>query len=639
MSKRQLSLSIDLGGEQIQVERVEAVESLGRPFVITIDLASTLGEIDLYPHLGKPASVSVYEDDEFMRYFHGLVVEGEYLSERASGSHHYRLTLRPWTHLLAQNRDFAIFQKTTTIDILHKVFADHGMDSHVEYGKLTGTPRTRDYCVQYGESDFAFVSRLIEEEGYYYYFDHGASGHKLVLCDSPQSHVNGAVASMTFNPTSAVVANSGSAIRSIAGATRFVERWTERVLSNATNSVAMREFDFKKPQQPVDANTTAEGAHPNDAHEIYEWPGRYLTTDDGKALSKAALEARRADRQTYSGETQLGSVACGRKFTLKKHPFDRLNQSYMLVRTHHVLSSEQYESGGSGGGGHQVYIEAVPASVAWRAPQISPRPVVRGPETAIVTGPDGEDIHTEKYGRVKVRFHWDRSGRKGDTTSCWIRVAQTGHLGNMILPRVGHEVIVDFLDGDPDRPIIVGRVYNDGDMPTYPLPANKTRAVWRTKTYTSAGGSDDVGAAKKLDTDNPSANELRFEDKIGKEEVFVHAQRDMTTRIRRSETHNIGLDQGIDMGGSRTVTIKETDSNDVGKSITINAGTTISMEAKQSITLTVGQSKLVIEPTSVTLETMTLKINAQATADLESTMTTVKGNGMLTLKGGITMIN
>jgi type VI secretion system secreted protein VgrG len=190
------------------------------------------------------------------------------------------------------------------------------------------------------------------------------------------------------------------------------------------------------------------------------------------------------------------------------------------------------------------------------------------PETAIVTGPKGEEIYTDEYGRVKVRFHWDRSSTEGDKSTCWIRVSQTGGLGNVILPRVGHEVIIDFLDGNPDRPVVVGRVFNKENMPIYPLPDNKTRALWRTKRYGDAGS---YGAAKSLDTGAPGANELRFEDKGGKEEVFLHAERDMTLRVRHSESHNIGLDQSIDIGGSRDVKIQETDSNDVGKSIKISA--------------------------------------------------------------------
>jgi type VI secretion system secreted protein VgrG len=299
------------------------------------------------------------------------------------------------------------------------------------------------------------------------------------------------------------------------------------------------------------------------------------------------------------------------------------------------LTAEQHRSGG-GGGEQIVHLEAVPDDVQWNALPLTPRPIVRGPETAIVTGPSGEEIYTDQYGRIKVRFHWDRSDSEGERSTCWIRVSQTGGLGNIILPRVGHEVVVDFLDGNPDRPLVVGRVFNKANMPIYPLPDNKTRALWRTKRYGEAGS---YGAAKALDTGSPGANELRFEDKGGHEEVFLHAERDMTLRVRHSESHHIGLDQAIDIGGSRDVKIKEADSNDVGKSIKVKAGTTINIEAGTSITLKVGQTSMVLDQTSVSIKTTQFKTEAQATVDVKSPMTTVKGDGMLTLKGGVTMIN
>jgi type VI secretion system secreted protein VgrG len=631
---RQISLSIDLGGEQIQVERAEVIEALGRPFAISIDLYATLGEIDLLPHLGKAATISVSEDDVFMRYFHGIVVEGEYLSEQTEGFH-YRIVLRPWTFLLSQNRDFAIFQDKTTIDIIKLVLSTSTF-ADIDYSGATTPQRLRPYCVQYGESDFGFISRLLEEEGYYYYFKHEAARHTLMLCDSPQSHDPGKPATLEFNAGAASIRNSSSAARFEAGSS-FIDRWNERVATTAESKVTLRDFNFESPQKPIEKVTTAKDDHDLDDLEIFDWPGRFLFEDVGDAdrLSKVVLDARRAGRQTYSAEAQQMSLTCGNTFDLTQHPTARFNRGYLITRTHHLLSAEANRSGG-GGGAQIVHFEAVPDDVQWKSPQLSPRPVVRGPETAIITGPKGEEIYTDPYGRVKVRFHWDRSNTDGDKSTCWIRVSQTGGLGNIVLPRVGHEVIVDFLDGDPDRPVVVGRVFNKENMPIYPLPDNKTRALWRTKRY---GDTGSYGAAKSLDTGAPGANELRFEDKGGKEEVFLHAERDMTLRVRHSESHNIGLDQSIDIGGSRDVKIKETDSNDVGKSIKIKAGTTIEIEAGTSITLKVGQTSIVLDQTSVTVKTTMLKMEAQATADIKSPMTTVKGDGMLTLKGGVTMIN
>lgn len=633
MASRQTSLAIDLGGEQIRLRKIESVEGLSRPFQITVDLYSGLAELDLLPHLGKPAVISVSEDGELHRYFHGLVTDGEYLSETRDGFH-YRLVLRPWSHFLTHNSNYAIFQDKSVTDIIATVL-EISPFAKIDCKRLKNPPPARPYTVQYGESDFDFIARLLEQEGIYYYYEHTKDQHLLVLCDAPTVHQPGKHALLVYNPNAASVTNVDSAARTSGAARHFIERWHERVSTGGEAKVTMRDFDFEKPQKPVEAKISAQGVHPLDALEVYQWPGAHKDEAGGKRRGTVVLDSRRAERQTYSGESQLSSLMAGQKFKLSKHPNGRFNREYLITRVHHIISSEKYSSGGDAGE-HSTMFEAVTANTQWRAPIVTPRPVVRGPETAIVTGPAGEEIFTDEFGRVKVRFHWDRASTPGEASTCWIRVSQTGGLGNIIMPRVGHEVLVDFLDGDPDRPLVVGRVFNKEQMPIYGLPENKTRALWRTKTYGTQSG---YGKAQSLDTGAPKANELRFEDKGGKEEVFLHAERDMNLRVRHKETHHIGLDQHIKIGGSRKVEIKETDQLDVGKSIKVTAGTTIDIEAKTSITLKCGQSTIKIDPTSVTITTVQFKTTAQATADVKSPMTTVKGDGLLTLKGGMTMIN
>jgi type VI secretion system secreted protein VgrG len=633
MAARQTSLSIDLGGEQILLHRVEAVEGLSRPFQISVELFSELGEIDLLPHLGKPAVVTVSEDDQLMRYFHGYVTEGEYLSETRSGFH-YRLILRPWSHYLSHNRDHAIYQDKTTLDIIKEVLSTSPF-AKIDDSKVSATLKPRPYTVQYGESDFTFISRLLEQEGIYYFYEHGKDRHRMVLCDAPAAHVPGKHAKLVYNPDSAAVANVDTAARSSGASKLFLSRWHERVVSGGEAKATLRDFDFEKPAKPLEAKQDAGAEHPLDALEVYEWPGEYKDPGDGTRFTKVLLDSRRAERQTYTGETQLASVTAGYRVQVTEHPNGRFNSDYLITRAHHIISSESYASGGAGGR-HEVIFEAIPAQTQWRAPLTTPRPVVRGPESAIVTGPAGEEIFTDEYGRVKVRFHWDRASTPPEKSTCFIRVSQTGGLGNIILPRVGHEVIVDFLDGDPDRPIVVGRVFNKEHMPIYKLPDHKTRALWRTKTYKEQSS---YGEAQALDTGAPKANELRFEDKGGKEEVFLHAERDMNVRVRHKETHHIGLDQEWKIGGSRKTRIENTDRLDVGKSIQVDAGTTITVTAKTSITLKCGQSTIKIDPSSITITTPQFKTKADATAEIKSPLTTVKGDGMLTLKGGMTMIN
>lgn len=632
-STRQTTLAVDLGGEQLVLRRLSSRESLGRPFSITIEIFSPLAELDILPHLGKPASVSVSEDGVLMRHFNGIVVEGEYIGDEHEG-HLYRLALRPWTHLLAHNQDYRIFQDKTAIDIIKQVLGPHGFAA-IDYGKLTKTTPKRTYCVQYGESDFAFISRLMEEEGIYYHYLHVTGKHTMVLCDAPSSHGKAKHPALTYNPTSASVVNTDSAARSAVAAKFYVQRWIERVMTGAEAKVTLRDFDFEKPQTAVEVKSSATAQHGLDALEVYDWPGRYVTAGEGTPRAQTRLEARRAGRKSYTGETQLASLESGHGFKLAEHGNPRFNRGYLITAVEHMIATEQHRSGGASGG-QQVRFEAIPDDVVFHSTQVTPRPVVRGPETAIVTGPSGETIYTDKYGRVKVRFHWDRGRTPGEGSTCWIRVSQTGGLGNIILPRVGHEVIVDFLDGDPDRPIVVGRVFNAENMPVYALPDNKTRALWRTKTYGTQSG---YGKAVSLDTGAPKANELRFEDKGGKEEVFLHAERDMNVRVRHSETHHIGLDQATKIGGSRITEIKETEKLDVKKSIDVISGTTIEITAKTSITFIVGKTKITLDPTSVTIATTMFKLDAKATADMKSPMTTVKGDGMLTLKGGVTLIN
>ena len=642
-SGRQTSLKIDLGGEQIELERIEAVESLSTPFVITLDIISPLGELELLPHLGKPAAVTLSQDGELQRYFHGIAVEGEFTRESPSGFH-YRLMLRPWTYFLSHNRDFAIYQDEGAIDIIKKVLDEAGM-SDVDYTRLSKTTAKRVYCVQYNESDFNFISRLMEEEGIYYHFKHSKDRHVLVLCDAPSSHTDGNPATLTYSPSSNTVFNVDSAARTASAREYYLQSWIERVSTGAEAKVTVRDFNFEKPDRPLEAVNEANGAHPRDSLEVYTYPFAYADEGQGKKLGGVLLDALRTDRRSYRGQSQSPGLACGTKVTVRKHPNRRLNGSFLIRQTFHSITAERYRSGsGAEDGSFAAVFDAQPAATQWKAPRTTPRPVTFGLESAIVTGPDGEEIFTDEYGRVKVRFHWDRSGSPGEKSTCWMRVSQTGGLGNIILPRVGHEVLVDFLGGDPDRPLVVGRVFNKRHMPIYPLPANKTIALWRTKRY---GQTGNYSPGKDLDTGAPGVNELRFEDKGGHEEVFLHAERDMKTRIRYKETHHVGCDQEIKVGHDqneqvdhdRTTKVGNNDSLQVDNSQKVKVATTIEIEAGTSITLKCGASTIKMDVASIKLESPQITVTGNATAKMTSPLTTVEGNGILTLTGGLVKIN
>ena len=660
-SGRDTVLKIDLGGEQILPERIEAVEALSTPFEIALDIIAPLGELDLLPYLGNDATITLLVDGEKQRYFHGYFVEGEFTRESSEGFH-YRLSLRPWTHFLSHNAHYAIYQAMTAKKVIQEVLERAGV-SDVDYTHLHRDGAEREYCVQYGESDFAFISRLMEEEGIYYYFEHRDGRHVMMLCSRPSSHSFGQPEALTYNPKTLTVFNTDSAARTDSGRKFYLQSWIERVQTGGEKKVVTRDFDFKKPEKPVEATVEVDEADANVPlpQEVFEYPGGYIEESPGKDLNEVTLLSLRADRNTYRGQSQSTGLSCGTKVKVKEHPADRLNGDYLITKTFHGITAERYRSGaGDDEESYNVMFEAVPAKCYWRAPQVTPRPVVQGLETAIVTGPDGEEIYTDEYGRVKVRFPWDRSEAPGEKTTCWIRVSQTGGLGNIIMPRVGHEVLVDFLAGDPDRPVVVGRVFNQSHMPIYALPDNKTRAVWRTKRYGSAGNYPN---AKGLDSGAPGANEIRFEDSGGKEELYVHAERDMNTRVRLNETHHVGADQSIDIGHDRNkivgndeiatiardrnaavgrdqeTSISQNDTLNVGTKLKIVVGQEIEIEAGVKITLKVGASKITMDPMSIKIESLAIENKADMTLDLKGTFTTLKGDATLTESGAIVMIN
>lgn len=663
-------MTVDLGGEQVVLERAFCVEALGEPFTLQIDIVAMLGEIDLLPHMGKPIAIHAYEDTEFARHFHGLITESE-LKHESEGRHHYRLKAKPFTHMLSHNLDMAIFQDKSVPTIIKDVL-DAAFVSDYEF-KLSGTYEPRTYCVQYRESDFTFITRLMEEEGIYYYWRHDADKHVMIICDAPAAHTTGKPETVHYNIHAGGQHWANSAKRG--GGKRFLERFGERIASDSQSLMTLRAFDFEKPQRPLQAQANQPIQHPTDEREIYSYPSLYVDEGRGRSLATKHLATLRQGRQVYTGRTQAIGLAVGTKVSVADYPGGRLNQSYLITRSEHLIQTEAYSAEEEGNHDSRetedthVIFTAIPSGTPFHIPLRTPKPVVQGLETAIVSGPDGEEIFTDEYGRVKVRFHWDRGTTRGEESTCWIRIAQFGGLGDIILPRVNEEVMVDFLHGNPDDPIIVGWVFNASVMPVYALPDNKTRQVWRSKSYphnqpTKAG-------TMKLDTGDPRCNEIRFEDKAGKEELFIHAQGDMKTRVRANSTlqvgtnetkiigwdrsdevkndekTKIGKNQMLEVVGDQTETIKAkreievkaTDKLVVGQSLTIEAGTSIDITAKTSINIKVGSSKITMDLSGITVDAPMITVKGGAMAKLTSPMTTVEGSGLNIVKGGLVLIN
>ena len=409
-NNRQCEIDISLGGAQICLNQLRAFEGFSQPFHVSVDLLSSHGQIDLMPHLGKPAVISVSEDDVLLRHFHGILTDGEFLEHDEKGGCVYRLTIRPLSHLHEFGRNFRIFQMMSTRDIVAEVFKGCGIEA--SFDKLDGGKRIRKYCVQYGESDFSFASRLLEEEGIYYFYKHTKENHTLVLCDLPTSHDEAKASPLTFNPSSGTIRNVDSNARFDTAGLAFIQEWRERVETGGEKTVTLRDFDFQNPNAPLEqfANSEEKDPPPCDVIEVYDYPGRYYVEKEGEELAKSLLAARRANRRSYSGSSKNASLACGTTFTLKHPENDRFDGKYLLTRCQHTIGSEVHRSGMGGGGGHMVVFEAVPAETHWKSSRKTPRPVVWGPETAIVTGPENEEIWCDEYGRVKVQFHWDRAG-------------------------------------------------------------------------------------------------------------------------------------------------------------------------------------------------------------------------------------
>lgn len=671
-SSRLTQMSIDLGDEQVAIERIESIESLSTPFLISLDILAPL-EIDIAPHLGKPARVKVMDDNQPLRHFHGFVTSAEYCKESASG-HHYRLTLRPWTYFLDQNRDFAIYQEKNVVDIIKLVLEEAGI-SDIDYAKLSKARTKRNYCVQYGESDFAFISRLMEEEGIYYHFVHSNERHTMILCESPNAHSAGTPASLYYSPSSESILSTDAVGRT--GARLFyLQEWTERVSTTAGAKVTMRDWDFEKPDKPLNNPAVGEGKHPQDAQELYTYPGRYVQEAHGTDMGKVVLEANRAERRVFSGFSHAVGLEVGNRVAVTNHPVPRMNATYVIISAQHSIASENYRAGRAETEPmFDVRFEAIPCETQYHAVQRTPRPVVQGLESAVITGPKDETIYTDEYGRVKVRFHWDRHGLDGDKTTCWIRVSQTGGLGNLILPRVGHEVLVDFLSGNPDRPVVVGRVFNRAHMPIYALPANKTRVLWRTKTYGDGGAYPDT---KALTEARKSVNEIRFEDKGGKEEIFIHAERDLRTYIHFDEDHevghiqnemvgfdrkafvgrdettiigrhqtdtigkdqtsNVGNDQVDTVGNNRSTSVGTSDSLTIGSNRSLTAGRKITYSAGTSIELKVGGSSIMIDNMGITIKAPMISVEGQMSAEMKALKTSVTGT-LVVVQGGLVKIN
>lgn len=677
-AERRMSLTTPLGPDKLLLAGVRGVEAISQLFHFELDLITQESSIAFDQLLGEKVTLEwrLGEEDQ-KRYINGIVSRFVQC-ERAMTFTRYRMDVVPKLWLLTRKARSRIFQHLAVPDILRKVF--EGLDVGYE---LVGAFKPRDYCAQYRETDFQFVSRLMEEEGIFYFFQHEENNHKLVVADSPQSHPDLAPETVIYEE--------------LTGGTREEDRiwhW-EKTQQLRSGKYALWDHCFELPGKNLEATkatlesvqlgrTTHKLNVANSALELYDYPGGYAQRFDGGGVQDIFSDNQRTvdirmQAETAPGLTITGSSGCrafagGSKFTLDRHFSD--GGKFVLTSVEHNCrqpigaAREQPEAFS-----YENRFTAIPFGIPFRPPRVTPQPVVRGTQTATVVGPAGEEIYTDKYSRVKVQFHWDREGAKDADSSCWVRVATLWagkQWGAVHIPRIGQEVVVDFLEGDPDQPIIVGSVYNSEQMPPYALPDNKTQSGIKSRSSKS-GGPDNF-------------NEIRLEDKKGEEQIFVHAEKDMLTEVENDETRTVGHDRTTTIKnhetkevteGNESTTIKKGDRTlevTMGKqahtiqgdttlqvkqgnqSTTIDMGnksTTIKMgnmttklnlgkseeEAMQSIELKVGQSSIKLDQMGVTIKGMMIKVEGQIQVQIKGMMTQVNGDAMLTCKGGITMIN
>jgi type VI secretion system secreted protein VgrG len=552
-------------------ERMAGGETLGQPFEFRIDLLSKKGDLPIPDVLGKPFSVALLRDKLPPRWFNGIVA-GFALVGWTGEFFRYRAHLRPYLWLLTRTSNCRVFQDKSIPDLIMEFFGVHGVTAKNQLGREGYTPW--QYLVQYNETDFNFVSRLMEQEGIYYYFIHDEGSHTVMLADANTFHdpIPGQK-EIPFFAAGSHPLNQGEH--------EHIDAWSA-AMQVEPGAYAVKEFDFEKPRAPLLSMANAAKPHLHSELEMYEYPGRYLNTDDRDAYARRRLDEQQLDYERIQGEGNPRGLMPGFVFSLADHPAEDQNHEYLVTSATYELTSNQHLSGAAETGlDYRCSFTGIPSKRPFRLHVTTPKPVVAGPQTAIVVGPKGNEIWTDKYGRVKVQFHWDRLGANDDKSSCWVRVAQVwagSQWGAVHTPRIGQEVLVDFLEGDPDRPIVTGRVYNGDQMPPYALPDHQTQSG--IKSRSTKGGAPS------------NFNELRFEDKKGSEHIYLQAEKDFQILVKNDERRQVGHDRIKEVTNDETTAIGGNRDESVSKDerISIGGGRDETVAGMESVTIGVSRT-------------------------------------------------
>ncbi len=581
-AKRQIRITTPLGADILLLAEFHGDEELGRLFEFTIELLSEQGDIALEALLGQRVDIELDQTDAPTRRFNAFVSHFTQLDPQGEFAR-YEARLRPWLWFLTLTTDCRIYQNLDTPAILKAVFEENGFSDY-EF-RLGNSYRTREYCVQYRESDFNFVSRLMEEEGIYYFFTHAQGKHTLVLCDNYGSHQPIAGSSeLAFQPLSG---NGGA--RSLTG----IIEWC---ISKAVRSgrYAHTDYDFTKPRAALLAQAPRPRNHSHADYEIFDYPGIYDQPGDGENYARNRLEELQSRHEQLSGKSDSRRLAVGALFTFSGHPRRDQNREYLITSTEHQIQADSYGTSAKGDadGVYTCHFTCIDSQESFRSARKSGKPAIKGPQTAVVVGRSGEEIFTDEYGRVKVQFHWDRYGQTNENSSCWVRVAQPWagkNWGAVSIPRIGQEVIVEFLEGDPDRPIITGSVYNAEQMPPWSLPASQTQSGILSRS--TKGGTQS------------NANALRFEDKKGEEQLWLHAEKDQLTEVENDETKWVGNDRAKTIDGNETTTVHKnrTETVDQNETIIIHQNRTETVDQNETITIHQNRTESVDQNENITI--------------------------------------
>jgi type VI secretion system secreted protein VgrG len=646
-SGRRLIVTTPLGADVLLMQGFTGHEAISRPFFFQVEcVAENATKIPFDALLGQKITVEIALPGGGKRHVNGTCLRVSQGARDATFTR-YALDLVPEPSLLSRKTQSRIFQQISVPDILKKVFA--GFDMAYE---IQGTFPTRDYCVQYRESDFAFASRLMEEEGIYYFFKHSAGSHTMVLANTPGSHPD-------------LPGRSSLIFETVGGGTREEDRvksW-EKAQELKSSKVVLWDHCFELPHKhleaefPIQASVAAgKASHKlklgaNAKLELYDFPGAYAQRFDGiqpaggdrpadiqkifqdnVRTAELRMQEQAAASVLVHGASNCRQMVSGHKFTLERH-FEG-DGPWVVYQVEHAATEAADVRSGGGGFTYHNRFTCFPSALPFRPPRVTPIPAVRGTQTAVVVGPPGEEIFPDKYGRIKVQFHWDREGKKNSDSSCWVRVATSWagtQWGAIHIPRIGQEVVVDFLEGDMDQPIVIGSVYNAECMPPYDLPAHKTQSG--IKSRSSLGG-------------NPANfNEIRFEDKKGHEQLLVHAERNQDIEVEANETHWVGHDRSKTIDHDETVHVKhdrmEAVDNDETVTIGRNQTLTVAVNRAENVgaseEITVGAARAVTVGANQTLTvggTYAIAVGSSQSLAVGQSLQTTVGQNESTQVGG-----